>query len=262
LSFTAVAGITTAAQTASLKNTGNAPLTITGITITGANPGDFAQTNTCGSSLDAGASCAISVTFTPASAATFTASLSIADNATGSPHTVSLQGSGTAAPSFTVSSSTAAQTIPTGGSAQYSVTVTAHNGTFPNSVALTASGLPIGATATFSPASVSPGSGSATSQLTINTASTAASVEDHNTSWKFAASALPLFGFLFAIKRFRQRWITMGIFILVSLGAATAISGCGGGFSLPGSTAKTYSITVTGTSGAEQQSTTVELIVK
>jgi hypothetical protein len=35
------------------------------ITITGANPGDFAQTTTCGSSLAPGAPCTISVTFTP-----------------------------------------------------------------------------------------------------------------------------------------------------------------------------------------------------
>src|SRR5207245_3819862 len=36
-----------AAQGVTLTNTGSAPLSITGIAITGANSGDFGQTNTC-----------------------------------------------------------------------------------------------------------------------------------------------------------------------------------------------------------------------
>jgi len=48
-----------------LKNTGTAILTISSIAITGTNAGNFAQTHTCGSSLAAGASCGISVTFRP-----------------------------------------------------------------------------------------------------------------------------------------------------------------------------------------------------
>jgi hypothetical protein len=44
---------------------GDVAETIGSITITGANPGDFAQTNTCGSSIAPGSQCTISVTFTP-----------------------------------------------------------------------------------------------------------------------------------------------------------------------------------------------------
>jgi hypothetical protein len=57
--------------------------------------GNFSQTNTCGSSLAAGAICVISITFTPASTGTLTGSLSIVDNAGGSSQTVSLTGTGT-----------------------------------------------------------------------------------------------------------------------------------------------------------------------
>jgi hypothetical protein len=58
-------GTTSAAQTVTLSNTGNATLNITSIAITGTNASDFAQTNTCGSSVAAGADCTINVTFKP-----------------------------------------------------------------------------------------------------------------------------------------------------------------------------------------------------
>jgi hypothetical protein len=86
---------TSAAQTVTLSNTGGAALSITSLAITGTNAGDFAQTNTCGSSVAAGASCTISVTFTPTASGSRTASVSITDNVPGSPQTVSLSGTGT-----------------------------------------------------------------------------------------------------------------------------------------------------------------------
>jgi uncharacterized repeat protein (TIGR01451 family) len=262
LSFTAVTGTTTAAQSAILKNTGNAPLAISGITVGGSNATDFAQTNTCAGSLDAGASCSIAVTFSPASAASFTATLSVADSAAGSPHTVSLSGTGTPLPSFIVSSSTTAQTVQAGGTAQYSIVATAQNGTFAGTVTLAATGLPPGATATFAPASISPGSSTATSQLSVQTATATTAASAGSRGWLMVASMLPLAGLLFATRRLRRRWLAVCILMLASLGALTALSGCGGGFGLPGSNGKTYTITVTGTSGAEQQSTTVQLTVQ
>jgi hypothetical protein len=87
-------GTASAAQAVTLSNTGNAALTITSIAVMGANAGDFAQTNTCGSSVAAAANCTISVTFTPSASGARTASLSITDNASGSPQTVSLTGTG------------------------------------------------------------------------------------------------------------------------------------------------------------------------
>jgi len=90
-------GVTSAAQTVTLSNTGSAALSITSLALTGTNASDFAQTNTCGSSLAASANCTISVTFTPAASGSRTASVSITDNASGSPQTVSLSGTGTAA---------------------------------------------------------------------------------------------------------------------------------------------------------------------
>jgi len=89
-------GTTSGAQSVTLTNTGSASLSITSIIVTGANSADFSQTNTCGTSLTAGANCTISVTFTPAATGSRTASVSIADNTPGSPQTVSLSGTGVA----------------------------------------------------------------------------------------------------------------------------------------------------------------------
>jgi len=98
LSFGTVAiGTTSTAKTVTLKNTGTALLTISAITVTGTNTADFAQTHTCGSSLAAGASCTISVTFKPTASGTRSASLSVTDNAPGSPQKVPLSGTGTTA---------------------------------------------------------------------------------------------------------------------------------------------------------------------
>lgn len=90
-------GTSSAASVVTLSNTGNAALTITSITIGGANSTEFTQTNTCGTSLAVGSTCTVSVIFTPGASGTRTASVSIADNAAGSPQTVSLTGSGTSA---------------------------------------------------------------------------------------------------------------------------------------------------------------------
>jgi FtsP/CotA-like multicopper oxidase with cupredoxin domain len=87
---------TSPAQTVTLSNAANAGiLAITSVTFTGANPGDFSVTsNTCGSSLAAGASCTISMVFKPAATGTRTATLSIASS-NPTPLAVPLTGTGT-----------------------------------------------------------------------------------------------------------------------------------------------------------------------
>jgi hypothetical protein len=88
---TQLVGTTSPAQTVTLTNTGSALLSITSIATTG----DFKQTNNCGTSVAAGASCTISVTFTPTTINTRTGTVAVTDNAPASPQTVSLTGTGT-----------------------------------------------------------------------------------------------------------------------------------------------------------------------
>ena len=95
LSFgTVSSGKSSAAQTATLTNTGTVPLIIGSIGFTGTNPGNFSQTNNCpssSSSLAAGAKCTISVTFNSGGKAV-TANLAVADNTQVGTQTVSLSG--------------------------------------------------------------------------------------------------------------------------------------------------------------------------
>ena len=91
LSFASQAlNTTSAAQAVTVTNTGSAAAAISGVSTSG----DFAQTNTCGSSLAAGASCAVNVTFKPTASGTRTGNLTITSNATNSPTTVALTGTG------------------------------------------------------------------------------------------------------------------------------------------------------------------------
>ncbi len=121
---------TSAAQSVTLTNSGTATLNITSITITGTNTGDFAQTNTCGTSVTASGTCAISVTFTPTAAGSRTASVSITDDATGSPQTVSLTGTGTSASGGSLSITTTSIPVATA-SSQYLAFLQASGGTAP-----------------------------------------------------------------------------------------------------------------------------------
>lgn len=78
-----------------VTDSGTATVTLSGFTVGGSNAGDFKTTsNSCGSSLSAGSSCRVKVTFTPHSTSSTAASLTITDDATNSPQTVGLSGSG------------------------------------------------------------------------------------------------------------------------------------------------------------------------
>src|SRR5207244_230798 len=90
---------TSTAMTVTLTNTGTAALTINSF----APSGDFAATSTGASAcptspatLAAGANCTINVTFTPTASGARTGTLSLADNAGGSPQIMTLSGNGTA----------------------------------------------------------------------------------------------------------------------------------------------------------------------
>ena len=88
-------GTSSAARTVTLTNAGRAPIALFSIGIAGVNPGDFSETNDCGRSLNAGASCTIQVTFTPAAVGERLGHVAISDSAFGGTHWVGLLGKGT-----------------------------------------------------------------------------------------------------------------------------------------------------------------------
>jgi hypothetical protein len=87
-------GHSSGAKTVTFTNVGNAPLTMNAISFTGTNSGDYTQTNTCGTSVAAGASCTVSVTFKPTAVGVRTANLYLDDNDGAGPQTVTLSGTG------------------------------------------------------------------------------------------------------------------------------------------------------------------------
>lgn len=150
-------------QTVTVTNTGSAALTITAVT---PSPADFGVINNCASPVAPNASCNIAVFFDPTTGGTRTGTLSITDNATGSPQTVALTGSGE---DFSMTaSSTPSATISAGQTATYSVALAPTSG-FAQNVALSCSGGPAMSTCSVTPSSVSL-SGSAAKTVTVTVA--------------------------------------------------------------------------------------------
>ncbi|HXQ25564.1 MAG TPA: choice-of-anchor D domain-containing protein [Candidatus Acidoferrales bacterium] len=127
------AGSTSGPQSVTLTNAGSAAINITGISIAGSNPAEFAFApagTTCpagGGTLSIGANCTVAVQFSPASGGRKTASINFADNAAGSPQQVALSGTATAPPSLQVSPASLAFASQSEGTVGASQTVTISN---------------------------------------------------------------------------------------------------------------------------------------
>ena len=164
-------------------------------------------------------------------------------------------------PDFTITMAGSALSVKRGGSSTSTVTATAANGSFDSAVDLSISGLPAGVTGSFSPASITPGGSSASSTLTISASENAAL--SNGRYWPLATPALAVL-VLLPLRRLRKVWARRFLMLVVgcvSLFSLAALSGCGGGFAM-GPSQSTYTVTVTGTSGAHIHSTTVRLTVQ
>ncbi len=136
LTFSAAVGTTSAPQTITLSNPGNAALNISpgGITFGGANANEFslagsATPSTCFNvtNVAPGGSCTIIVVFTPTTVGAASATISVADNATGSPQIAMLSGTGTIAPQVSLTPTTLTFNSPQVGTASAAQTVTLTN---------------------------------------------------------------------------------------------------------------------------------------
>jgi hypothetical protein len=121
-------GTPSAVQTITLTNNGGSALTISGMALDGANAGDFTRSDNCGGSVNAGASCTITVTFRPGAAGARAATLTITDNAAGSPHQVNLSGSGMDFAVQPASGIPSQVTIAAGQAATFQLSLTAAGG--------------------------------------------------------------------------------------------------------------------------------------
>jgi hypothetical protein len=170
--------------------------------------------------------------------------------------------------SYTVTGPTTPISVAAGGSVNVNITVPPLGGAFNNVVTLSASGLPPGATATFNPPTVMPGSAGATTVMTIQLAAVAASI--HARDIPANHRGLPvgpfslgfiLFGAVLGRKRI-PRTLVLPLALAVLGVTASMLTGCGGSAGTPATPAQNYTVTVTGTSGSFQTSTTVTLVVE
>jgi hypothetical protein len=265
---------TSTAQTVTVTNTGTLSLSIATATLGGTNVGDFSKTaDTCtGATVAVNATCTVSVTFTPAATGALNGTLTFTDNnnnVAGSTQAVALSGTGV---DFALAASPGTMNVPQGVPAVYTINLTSVGGTDSSAVALTCSNLPATATCGFSPSSATPGASGSSSTMTITTVapSTARMLPPAAPSPPTAPLALLLAMLLPAltgwwrVRRRASRWTAAGL-LFGTLLATAFLAGCGaGGFPLQkvgGTPAGTYTVTVTGTSGATQHSTTVTLTV-
>jgi len=179
-------------------------------------------------------------------------------------------------PTLAFSASPLSVIIPAGKSGTFTVTAQTQSGSFNSPISLSCSGLSSALNCSFSPASITPGSGSATSTLTISSVATAAerSPRQRKSSLIYAVWLLPfggIAGFALIGDGQRRRWTRMlCILALVSIGIAgvscggkstPAITGTTQTIVVPASSTN-YSVTVNGDSSASQLSTTINVTVQ
>lgn len=259
-------GTTSSAQTITLSNTGDAPLTISNLAIAG----DFSESNTCGSGVAPSASCTFSVTFAPTAAGNRSGSLTITDNAAGSPHSIILGGiSNDFSVDVPANGSTSA-TVTAGSAAVYNLQVTAING-FSSAVTLACSGAPSLATCGISPNPVTPGASAAPFIVTVSTMAPSLLVPRMQTP-RFPPLPIDSLALLVAVLllllAFRPPSFSGRRALLSSLGlilfALVCLAGCNGGSSgpkNPGTPPGTYTLTVTGTANGENHALKLTLTV-
>jgi hypothetical protein len=268
-----------ASMTITLSNFTSAAIGIKQFILQGPNTGDFSQTNNCGTSVASQASCVVNIIFTPTAGGVRWTNLSVVDS-NGNTVGALLQGTGI---DFALSSSTfpSVVTITAGQTANFTVWL-AGQGAFNGTVSLSCNGGPQGSTCSTTPSSA---------PLTLAGPATAITVSVSTPV--HAAAYTPVFGFtrgqgspklkpglaflivmLLGLLLFWRRLamkvpiLTTSLILLV-LGVFLFAVSCGGGSSSgnptpssgPTSGLASYTITVTGTSGALTNSTNLTLIV-
>ena len=136
-------GSASAVQSVTLQSDGTTTISIASVTISGTNSGDFSiASNSCGSSLSGSGGCSIGLLFNPTAAGSRTAMLTISDSASGSPHQVTLSGTGNVAATGTVTVNPTSISFPdtVDGSSSAAQTVTFSNSSS-TAASLSAAGL-------------------------------------------------------------------------------------------------------------------------
>jgi hypothetical protein len=152
-------------------------------------------------------------------------------------------------------------TAEPGGQATYSLVVTPTNGTqLPGTVTLTASNLPLGMTASFTPATIAAGSAATTVTMTITLPGKAANERSRS---PFGGGALPvalgliLLPFAGRMRKAHARLVRLMVLLVIGAAVAVGFSGCGAKTS-----PQSFSFSVTAASGTLSHSLSPGLTVE
>ncbi len=240
---------------------GDAPFTVTA---TSASSGAVTYSVTSGPATVSGN------TVTLTGAGTVVLSASQAASASYTAATASTSFTVAAAPvlDFSMSTPTTTQTqsVTRGGAATFTFSFAPTSGAYPGTVTFAATGLPVGATASFSPSTIAANGGAQTVTLTIQTSAVAglsqpvSPLSHRGGLIAFALLFLPLAGTrrMRRVARKLSGRASLALLLLLSFGAVAGLSGCGGS-SKPVVQPQSYTITVTATSGSVQHSSNVTL---
>jgi hypothetical protein len=258
-------GTSSATQIVAVQNPGTAALAISAISISGAGAESFTQTNTCGSTLAAGANCSISVIFKPAAGGLQSASITIADNASGSPQALAISGSGLSLGLAVASGTSSSATVAAGATANYSLTIGGAG--VAGTVTITCTGAPKGADCSV-PSSVSPNAASASSlTVTVTTTSrTSAALLPEHLKWQwavmvFAGVILTCSPRMRPVSRRFRGWPLLLLILICSCGGGGS-SSSGTQENPNGTPAGQYTLTVTASGQSYSQSLPLTLIVQ
>lgn len=164
------------------------------------------------------------------------------------------------APDFSVAASPASLTVTAGQSGTATLSVTPLYG-FNSAVTFACSGLPTGASCSFSPATVTPSGAAASTTLTVATTKTSAALRRNSFPWlpgSTLAAVLCCLGYK------KRRLFPVLLLLAASLAGLGLLNGCGGGSSAGGSSTPqptTSTVTVTASSGTLQHTAAFTLTV-
>ena len=254
-------GASSGAQTVTVTNTGS--VTLVSFSLFVSNGFQLSGT-TCSSTLAPGANCSISVTFNPASAGQANGNLTLASSSLAGNQQVPLSGMGF---DFTLGlSGPTSQTVASGQTANFTVTLTPMNGSS-GTFTFACGSLPANASCSFNPSSEQV-SANATGSVTVQVATGRASASVRRPEVGWGAAPL-LCGFVLlpiAIWRKRRTLILLAVLAIVSGGASSCGGGAGGGGGSGAGGASntppgTYSVPVTATANGVSHQVALTLTV-
>ena len=260
-------GTTSSPQSITVTSNGDSPLIISQISISG----EFAETDDCsGRTLKEGVeSCTISVTFSPTTTGPKSGTVTITDNALGSPHTVPLSG-GTAGVTgdYALSVDPTSVSVVAGGATTVTLAITPAAG-FTGKVTLACAGAPSQAVCSVNPASVTldganPSEVAVTIQTTARVMAPPVSgpgmpLGPQGLRWLPWLLGMMLLVTAWAAGRKRPMWILAAAMFMLVVWTA-----CGGGgqVGVPhGTPAGVYKVTLSGVSGSTAKTATLTLTV-